>query len=81
MTALHIAARDGKENMVTTLLTRCAALPDEDDRDGRTPMMLATENGHEPIVDMLLERGAKTDGGFLMDMYMHTLPLVQFSAS
>lgn len=61
MTGMHIAARDGKEAMLLYLLNKCKVLPDEEDRNGCTPMMLAAENGHETIVSMLLERGARAN--------------------
>jgi ankyrin repeat protein len=40
------------------LLEKGAELESKDN-EGRTPLSLATENGHEAVAEQLLEKGAK----------------------
>jgi len=59
-TALMIAAANGLESVVARLLTR-GANPQRGTTDGKTPLNLARENGHEAIVRLLEHRGATDD--------------------
>lgn len=60
LTGLHIAARDGKPKVVTTLLARGADvnLPDT---NGYTPLMQAAYNCRDSIIVNLISQGAKVD--------------------
>ncbi|KAF5638856.1 ankyrin protein [Fusarium sp. NRRL 25303] len=60
MRHLHIAAYFGLAELVEYLLDMGAAV-DIADRTGRTPLSYASERGHEAIMVMLLERGAKVN--------------------
>ncbi|KAF5720221.1 ankyrin protein [Fusarium globosum] len=60
MRHLHIAAYFGLAELVEYLLDMGAAV-DIADRTGRTPLSYASEQGHEAIMVVLLERGAKVD--------------------
>ncbi|KAF5648056.1 xylosidase glycosyl hydrolase [Fusarium sp. NRRL 52700] len=60
MRHLHVAAYFGLAELTETLLEMGATV-DSADRTGRTPLSYAAEQGHEAIMVMLLERGAKVD--------------------
>lgn len=51
--------------MVAMLLLRHGVDPESEDRDGRIPLILAVENGHEAVVKLLLEKGSdpEAEGG------------------
>lgn len=57
-TALHLAAKHGKETIVRLLLAHGARVDPEDSR-GKTPLSWAAQSGHEAVVKLLLEAGAK----------------------
>lgn len=59
-TAMHWAAYHDKAEMVEKLLA-AGAKPDEKNRYGITPLLLACENGNERVVRTLLRAGAKAD--------------------
>lgn len=54
--ALMIAARRGLTDIVSLLLS-CDAPGNSQNELGQCPLLIATENGHEAIVKMLLETG------------------------
>lgn len=56
--ALLAAASAGDSAKVTLILDQHAAMVDERDSTGRTPLMLAVEQGRLETVRLLLERGA-----------------------
>jgi Ankyrin repeats (3 copies) len=56
--ALLAAASAGDSAKVTLILNQRAAMVDERDSAGRTPLMLAVEQGRLETVRLLLERGA-----------------------
>ncbi|GKZ31438.1 hypothetical protein AbraIFM66950_012048 [Aspergillus brasiliensis] len=58
--ALLEAAEEGDQNGVWLLLTQSHARIEITDEHGLTPLSLAAGNGHEGIVQMLLEVGATT---------------------
>ncbi len=53
-------SEDEGVKLVTMLLDKGASIEETDDR-GRTALMIAAEQGHEAIVDLLIARGAATD--------------------
>ncbi|KAI1803348.1 ankyrin repeat-containing domain protein [Daldinia bambusicola] len=55
--ALHIAAQSGQARMVDILIEQ-GEDPNEQDSDGRTPLMHAVINGHEAVAQLLIARGA-----------------------
>jgi uncharacterized protein len=57
-TALHMAARDGDEAIVDMLLLRGADATRKSD-DGKTPIDLATENGHGALAGLLRGHAGK----------------------
>lgn len=56
-TALHIASADGNLAAVHILLQSGAQI-DLMDQDQNTPLILATQNGHNDIVEYLIKAGA-----------------------
>ena len=56
-TALHLAARAGHRGVAKVLADRGADVMTRD-RDGRTPLELATSNGHADVADLLRRHGA-----------------------
>uniref|UniRef100_A0A8C2AG22 CARD- and ANK-containing Inflammasome Adaptor Protein n=1 Tax=Cyprinus carpio TaxID=7962 RepID=A0A8C2AG22_CYPCA len=57
---LHYAARNGKERAARVLLASCKSkIVDDKNVWRRTPLHLAAEHGHELLVGLLLETGAK----------------------
>ena len=54
---IHHAAREGCEDVMTTLLDQGAIL-DAKDNLGDTPLLLAAQNGHSELVYQLITRGA-----------------------
>jgi len=62
-TALHIAARFGREDCAAALV-RCATNVDLEIKEstyGWTPLMLASVDGHLSMVDLLITAGAEVD--------------------
>jgi ankyrin repeat protein len=59
MTGLHIAAYFGVREVVNALLG--GQRPNLKDSYGRTPLLYTAENGHEAVVKLLLEEGAKLE--------------------
>jgi hypothetical protein len=57
-TALHIASQSGFLNTVEDLVRNKANVNIED-KQGRTPLDLARQNGHAKIIKLLLSRGAQ----------------------
>lgn len=57
-TALHIAAMNGKVDILTVLIARGAAVNVQDD-NGITPLMLAARDGRVEAVQALIAQGAK----------------------
>ena len=53
---LHLAARNGHEDVARTLLEHGASITSQTN-DGRTPLHLASQYGNEDVVRLLLERG------------------------
>ncbi|KAF5537588.1 ankyrin repeat [Fusarium mexicanum] len=60
MRHIHIAAYFGLAELVENLLDMGAEV-DSGDRTGRTPLSYAAEQGHDAIIVLLLERGARVD--------------------
>ncbi|KAF5683460.1 ankyrin protein [Fusarium circinatum] len=60
MRHIHIAAYFGLAELVEDLLDMGAEV-DSGDRTGRTPLSYAAEQGHDAIIVLLLERGARVD--------------------
>jgi hypothetical protein len=58
MTGVHLAAYFGLKEAMMASLKNGHGL-DSKDTYGRTPLLLAAENGHEAVVKLLLEKGAK----------------------
>uniref|UniRef100_A0A3B4B5L5 Uncharacterized protein n=1 Tax=Periophthalmus magnuspinnatus TaxID=409849 RepID=A0A3B4B5L5_9GOBI len=56
-TALHIASRLGKPDIVQQLLSN-GACPDSTTSSGYTPLHLAAREGHRDIAAALLDQGA-----------------------
>lgn len=59
-TALHVAASQNYPSIVNLLLEKGRADVDRRNEDGKTALALASENGHEDVVKILLTRGANT---------------------
>ncbi|KAG4433881.1 hypothetical protein IFR05_010640 [Cadophora sp. M221] len=59
LTPLHIAARDGNNSIVTTLLEHHPEVTAVD-KDGDTPLHLAGRNGHSDVVETLLLKDSKS---------------------
>ena len=59
-TALHVAAYEGKLDVVKFLVEEMASRVDLTDPEGRTPMQAAYSSGHHHIVRYLT--GGKTKG-------------------
>lgn len=55
-TALHEAARLGRQDLVKLMLGS-GAQPDPRSAYGFTPLALAAQNGHTKIMEMLLQKG------------------------
>ena len=54
--ALHLAASRGHVHMVQTLIDQCKATVDILDKEGETPLLKAAFQGHETVVQCLLQR-------------------------
>ena len=61
-TALFIAAKEGKLNVVRFLVGKGAAL-EKANSTGWTPLIIASRNGHLEVVRYLLEQGANSKAG------------------
>ncbi|CAM9233455.1 unnamed protein product [Laminaria digitata] len=57
-TAFHMAATDGRTDLVDILLSKARATLNRCASDGQTPFLLACNNGHESMVTKLLLIGA-----------------------
>ena len=66
-TKLHIAANSGQTEGVLALLDRNSSLIDCLDQYGRTPLVLALQNGRMEAAQILIKRGAKLDVKFQDD--------------
>lgn len=84
ITPLHVAAKWGKANMVTVLLSRGANI-DNKTRDGLTALHCAARSGHEAVIEQLLENGApissktKVDTDFILSLtreLVHSIYLI-----
>lgn len=60
---LHAACRRGRVDDVLAALDTDEVSVDSVNADGGTPLYVAAQNGHVPIVRMLLARGASVDKG------------------
>ena len=60
-TALHHCADGTGSSCADLLLTSCPELLDATDEDGHTAVHLAVIAGHQPLLKLLLERGADLD--------------------
>ena len=60
VTALHLAAANGHQDVVCVLL-ESGAEKDKADNKGCTPIFIASANGHEEVVRFLLQMGADKD--------------------
>ncbi len=58
---LLAAAEAGEIDSVTKMLANNLSPESQDDDTGRTALMIAAENGHEDIVNLLLEYGCRVD--------------------
>jgi ankyrin repeat protein len=58
LTAIHIAAREGRAGTVFALLDGGADIDQPSAADGTTPLLIATLNGYFDLAATLLERGA-----------------------
>ncbi|KAK7084116.1 hypothetical protein SK128_005220 [Halocaridina rubra] len=59
-TALHIAATNGHQHLVTLLMGQGAELGAKD-RDGLTPLHASAKAGHLEVAKLLVEAGASTE--------------------
>lgn len=59
MAALHIAAQRGHEQILRVLLQRGNMDVNQQDSDGRTPLLHAVMQNHEPVVRLLLTQGTQ----------------------
>jgi uncharacterized protein len=57
-TALHAAAYAGSVPVTELLLHEGASLEDDDNKAGVTPLLVAAEQGHPALVELLIARGA-----------------------
>ena len=57
-TGLHFAARFNLQELLASMLEYDDVAVDSKDRYGRTPLWWAAENGHEAVVELLVEKGA-----------------------
>ncbi|XP_070579658.1 transient receptor potential cation channel subfamily A member 1-like [Ptychodera flava] len=55
---IHVASENGRLECVQVLAKHCPTRINDDDADGRTPLLLASEQGHEKLVQHLLKVGA-----------------------
>jgi ankyrin repeat protein len=60
MTALHLAAQSGLQEVVSMLVELGAAV-DAPNRNAATALHYAAENGYEEVVGLLIDRGAAVD--------------------
>lgn len=56
--ALHTAARFGREDLAAILITRGASVNAGSEPRGETPLHLAAQYGHAPVAAVLVSRGA-----------------------
>uniref|UniRef100_A0AAU7YL55 AAA family ATPase n=1 Tax=Wolbachia endosymbiont of Oeneis ivallda TaxID=3171168 RepID=A0AAU7YL55_9RICK len=57
LTLLHVAARDGFENVAKVLVAAGADVNKKDSRHEKIPLHLAAENGHVEVVESFLNKG------------------------
>ncbi|MVW80861.1 ankyrin repeat domain-containing protein [Bordetella sp. 02P26C-1] len=64
---LHLALKLRRDDIAFHLISHCGKMNhpalNEFDREGYTALMLAVENGHMPLVKMLIEKGATIHAG------------------
>lgn len=60
MTALHLAAHDGRKHIVSLLIDNKATI-DIRDNQGHTPLLMAAYNGHTEVIKILHQSGAEID--------------------
>jgi ankyrin repeat protein len=60
MSGVHLAAYFGLVTSMSALLERLHDINSKD-KDGQTPLLWATENGHEAVVRLLLDKGADVE--------------------
>jgi ankyrin repeat protein len=61
-TLLHIAAKKGKEPLVSLYLNHALRI-DEKGENGNTPLFVAVKERNEPIIKLLMEKGANVNLG------------------
>jgi hypothetical protein len=66
MAGLHLAAYFGLREATIALLKNEHDLEATDDEYDQTPLSWAIENGHEAVVGLLLEKGAKTNYQYII---------------
>lgn len=72
-TLLHVGSRHGLLSLVAALILKPGTNTEPKDNDGRTPLSLAAEAGHEGVVRLLLEKGADIES---MDNEYGQMPLI-----
>ncbi|KAK6525319.1 hypothetical protein TWF694_005462 [Orbilia ellipsospora] len=58
---LHVAAYLGLIDLATALIEAKADIEAKDNEDGQTPLAWAAKNGHQVVVQLLIEAGANID--------------------
>ncbi|KAK6358012.1 hypothetical protein TWF730_007366 [Orbilia blumenaviensis] len=60
-TGIHMAAYHGLCESMEVVLSKCVNLEEIDDNYGKTPLLIASGNGHEAVVRQLLYKGANLE--------------------
>ncbi|KAL6834212.1 ankyrin repeat-containing domain protein [Trichoderma sp. SZMC 28015] len=58
VTALHLAARFGLTELTRVLLEQHKCNPNSCDSNGQSPLLWATRNGHEDVIELMIEANA-----------------------